>query len=228
MSPDDFFDTLLEHKSILDVNPYLVSSDHDGIWNAYCLLHSIEQDSLKLTARYTNAKARRVIKTVYDISKTLFVLVSASFSMKSLASVSKDEILPRIGQWWEQHRPSELFLTHAITILRTLEERKIGGELMRRARRTRTFRRPRNPRFAEVRNRRINWVYGARVPSCAQTAPEINSAYDACASSSAQTPFGINWVYDACDQVDGEILKTKGVSEAQAAVMIKRGRQSSR
>lgn len=205
MSPDDFFDTLLEHKSILDVNPYLVSSDHDGIWNAYCLLHSIEQDSLKLTARYTNAKARRVIKTIYDISKTLFVLVSASFSMKSLASVSKDEILPRIGQWWEQHRPSELFLTHAITILRTLEERKIGGELMRRkrpfptrtphidtnhdegARRTRTFRRPRNPRFAEVRNRRINWVYGARVPSFAQSAFGFNWANDYCAPLPAQT-----------------------------------------
>ncbi|KAL1975337.1 hypothetical protein VTN31DRAFT_3729 [Thermomyces dupontii] len=144
MSPDDFFATLLEHKGILDNCPFLVSGDEDGLEKAYCLLHASTQDLPKAKqTRHIHKRVQGYFKAIHDISKTLFVLVAASVSTRNLASLHEDEIFPSIEQWWQCHPPSERFEAHSLSLLCKLEERRRKGELVHRARRSRTFPMPR-------------------------------------------------------------------------------------
>ena len=92
----------------------------------------------------------------------LLVLVATSVSMTNIISLDENDIFPHIAQFWRSHPPSETFERHAYSLICTLEERRMQGELVngktpsvglfenndtdsdREALRSSTFRKPKN------------------------------------------------------------------------------------
>ncbi|KAL1994722.1 hypothetical protein VTN49DRAFT_2192 [Thermomyces lanuginosus] len=140
---DDLFITLLGRKYTLDAWPAQVSSDHNGLQKAYCLLHTRTEDLPKpRQTRYTHLKAREIYGKIYLISKTLFVLVATSVSTSKLVSFRADEIIPFLEQWWKQYPPSDSFVCHADALLHALEGRRRRGELVPRVKKKQNLSKP--------------------------------------------------------------------------------------
>ncbi|KAL1974697.1 hypothetical protein VTN31DRAFT_4901 [Thermomyces dupontii] len=50
--------------------------------------------------------------------------------MTNIISLDENDIFPHIAQFWRSHPPSETFERHAYSLICTLEERRMQGELV--------------------------------------------------------------------------------------------------
>ena len=73
MEPDEFFQVLCEHKSILEKHLGILSSNDDGLQRAYRFLYCSETHLSKSTqTRYAHLGALSRSEAIHEISKTLF------------------------------------------------------------------------------------------------------------------------------------------------------------
>ena len=127
-STENFFDSLLHQKTILDNGPFLDTYSQRGLESAYCLLHNIIKTTVSRQSRNRHDKARQHLKNIYSIAKPLFVVVAVIISITDLASLEHTEIFPRLEIWWQNNAPSQKFESRAIELIHELDyERERGG-----------------------------------------------------------------------------------------------------
>ena len=127
-STENFFDSLLHQKTILDNGPFLDTYSQRGLESAYFLLHNIIKTTVSRQSRNRHDKARQHLKNIYSIAKPLFVIVAVTIAITDLASLEHTEIFPRLEIWWQNNAPSQKFESRAIDLIRELDyERERGG-----------------------------------------------------------------------------------------------------
>lgn len=130
LSTEHFFDSLLHQKNILDNSPFLDANNQRGLESSYCLLHNITKPSVSRQSQNRHDKARQHLKNIYSIAKPLFVLVAVTVSVTDLASLEHRGLFPRLGNWWENHAPSQRFESRANELLRELDHESERGGLV--------------------------------------------------------------------------------------------------
>lgn len=125
MSPiDDFFDSLLRQKGILDKSPFLDANSQRGLESSYCHLHDIFKYSRSRQTQTRHEKARQHLRNIYSIAKPLFVIVGTTNTITDLASLDHDEIFPRLENWWRDNPPSQKFKSRSLELFRELDNKK--------------------------------------------------------------------------------------------------------
>jgi hypothetical protein len=128
MSPtEDFFDSLLRQKGILDRSPFLDANSQRGLEPSYCHLYDILKYSRSKQTQARHEKARQHLRNINSIAKPLFVIVGTTNTITDLASLDHDEIFPRLENWWRDNPPSQKFESRTLELFRELDNKKERG-----------------------------------------------------------------------------------------------------
>ncbi|QVM12269.1 hypothetical protein D8B26_006900 [Coccidioides posadasii str. Silveira] len=161
-STEDFFDSLLHQKGILDNSPFLDANSQRGLESCYCLLHDIIKHIGSRQTQNRRDKARQHLKNIYSIAKPLFVLVAVTISITDLALLDHTEIFPHLENWWQNNEPSQKFEQRASELIQELDYVRERGGLIRVQQRTksRTF-----GKLRRVKHKRLEHPVSPRDPT---------------------------------------------------------------